>query len=172
MAKIQHTMCCQRFSNFETSRAGTIHHRPGCAAYRPPSEPPLCDTVWFPMTKSQALTNEHLTKVHFRSLVDSLPAQTLLAYADGSLTNGQTACAVFIPRLDICKSWLLRKNSSVFSAECTGILQELKIIYALEPSPEAAAVLSVSKAAIQAIMSSSTDCPIPEIHNELRCLKS
>jgi len=123
-------------------------------------------------TKSQALTNGHLTKVHFRSLVDSLPPQILLAYTDGSLTNGRTACAVFIPQLDVSKSRLLKRNSSVFSAELTGILLALKVLYALEPSPEAVAVLSDSKAAIQAIMSSSTECPIPEIHNELRCLKA
>jgi ribonuclease HI len=141
---------------------------------RPPFDTPLCDIRWFPLTKHQALSNRHLTRIHFRELEDSLPASTILAYTDGSLSNGRTACALFIPTLNVSQSWLLTKNSSVFSAELSGILQALKIVYNLEPSPEAVAILSDSKAAIQAITSSSSssECCILEIQNLIRSLQS
>ena len=141
---------------------------------RPPSEPPLCDTLWFPFPKKQAISNKSLVLQHFQSLINSLPTSTILAYTDGSLREGKTACAVYIPELNISQSWLLKSKSSDFSAELIGISQALKIVYEVETSPEELFLFSDSKAAIQAITSPlpPSNNSIPTIHNLLRCLKS
>ena len=141
---------------------------------RPPSEPPLCDTLWFSLSKRQAVSNRSLVGSYFRALTDSLPPSAISVFTDGSLSQGRTACSVTVPQLDISQSWLLTKRSSVFSAELFGISQALKIIYELDTSPEEIFVFSDSKAAIQAVTSPlpPTNFAIHEIHNLLRCLKA
>ena len=86
----------------------------------------------------------------------------------------RSSCVVFIPSLNISRSRLLKKESSVFSAELNGIRQALQIVYDMDSSSEEIVLFSDSKASIQAVLShiTPTNPCIPEIHNLLRCLKA
>ena len=120
-----------------------------------PSEAPVCETLWFPMSKRRAVASRSVVMSHFQELVVSLPSSALLIYTDGSLSQEKerSSCAVFIPSLNISRSWLLKKGSSVFSAEFNGIWQALQIVYDMDSSSEEIVLFSDSKASIQAVLS-------------------
>ena len=122
---------------------------------RSPSEAPVCETLWFPMSKRRAVASRSVVMSHFQELVVSLPSSALLIYTDGSLSQEKerSSCVVFIPSLNISRSRLLKKESSVFSAELNGIRQALQIVYDMDSSSEEIVLFSDSKASIQAVLS-------------------
>lgn len=143
---------------------------------RSPFDPPLCDILWFPLTKSQAVSNRVLVRERFQVLLGSFPASIASVFTDGSSSKEleRTSSAIYSADLNFSRSWLLTVGSSVFTAESIAILQALKIVYEMESTPEQVVLFSDSKATLLAIISNGppSNHHIVEIHNLLRCLKS
>jgi hypothetical protein len=102
-----------------------------------PWSPPLLITKWFPIIKNQAKANPIAAASIFNSLLANIGPPDVIAYTDGSVTRTppSSSCAIFIPSLDLTKSWQLESGSSIFTAELHGIHQALAAIYALDSSP-------------------------------------
>nr|CAH0105457.1 unnamed protein product [Daphnia galeata] len=60
---------------------------PSTYKYPPPSRPPNCKTLWFPLNKEQATTCRHRTTNLFNTLNSSAPATFIRAYTDGSKSS-------------------------------------------------------------------------------------
>lgn len=142
---------------------------------RPPSEPPLCTVLWFPLSKEQSLANKNLVNIKFRELVDTFLPTAVSCFTDGSLSNETrgTSCAVYSPDLNTSSAWLLTNGTSIFSAELIGIYQALKIACEKARPLEEIYVFSDSRSAIQSVTSTGqkTSHYILRTHNLLRQLK-
>ncbi|XP_045023504.1 uncharacterized protein LOC123467775 [Daphnia magna] len=149
---------------------------PSSYNYPPPSNPAICKTLWFPMSKKKAMDCRIETVNLFNSLSHKIPDTTICAYTDGSHEPSKniTTCAVYIPRLNVTKSWTLSKHSSIFSAELQAIYQTLRIIYDLTDNPPEVLVYCDSSSAIKTIVSNqqSTNEAISLIRETIRSLKS
>lgn len=82
--------------------------------YRPRLRPPppwtssLFNTLWFPMSKSQASKNQQEARLRVQELTDSFPPSSIFMFSDGSVQeNHNSVCAVYSPSLVIKKSWSL-----------------------------------------------------------------
>ena len=63
----------------------------------------------------------------FLEYLNSLPADSIIAYTEGSMheSTHSTACGIYIPKLDKQWSWKLSDHSSIFTAELNGIKKTL-----------------------------------------------
>ncbi|XP_045025199.1 uncharacterized protein LOC123469925 [Daphnia magna] len=153
-----------------------IPQLPSSYNYPPPSNPAICKTLWFPMSKKKAMECRIETVNLFNTLSHKIPDTTICAYTDGSHEPSKniTTCAVYIPRLNVTKSWTLSKHSSIFTAELQAIHQTLRIIYDLTDNPPEILVYCDSSSTIKTIVSNqqSTNEAISLIRETIRSLRS
>ena len=145
-------------------------------AFPPPMDDPICKGAWFPMNKKAALANKAAAQALFDTLIQNIPATSVLAYSDGSVAEDSltTTCAIFIPSWNIERSWTLTKGSSIFSAELQGILQILQLAFNHNSYPPEIVIFSDSSSAIRAILSPtpSKNGVIQQIRETIVNLKS
>lgn len=150
---------------------------PASIRQSPPWESAKCLTLWFPLDKKSAMSCSSRARTIFNSLLQSFSSETVTIYTDGSLSREKknTACAMFVPSLDIARSWLLSPGSSIFTAELQGIHAALSFVYKSNTFIPEACIFSDSNAAIKAITSHTVsignDC-VSSIRSLLDCLKS
>jgi hypothetical protein len=76
----------------------------------PPSRPPPCRTLWFPLSKKSAVADHRAVAELFSSLNNQVPEETLRILTDGAKqqTKNRTTCAIHIPSLEVSRlglSW-------------------------------------------------------------------
>ena len=101
----------------------------------PPWKLPEIHTYIFPLNKKETLNCPDQVKSLFLEYLNSLPADSIIAYTNGSMheSTHSTACGIYIPKLDKQLSWKLSDHSSIFTAELNGIKKTLETLYNLEP---------------------------------------
>ncbi len=79
-------------------------------------------TTRFPLNKRLAIANKEETKTVFDELLGKIPAFSVIAYTDGSVSDDKlsVSCAIHISTWNVSKSWRLVSGSSIFSAELQG----------------------------------------------------
>ena len=138
------------------------------ASQRPQQLPPM-EIRRLPITKQQATSSSTEARAIFQEWMKPLRSSGVLEiYTDGSLNYAanRTSCAVWIPTLNLKKSWQLTPGSSVYSAELLAILKALELVYSLDQYFEQILIISDSAASVSAIQAQDPSHPATlEIHN-------
>jgi len=124
----------------------------------PPWAPPSVDTLWFPMSKAQAVANKQEARRRVQALLDLQSSSTAI-FTDGAHheDSDRTACAVFCPALGVEQAWRLQAGSSIFTAEVLGIKKALDLVYERDEELPDVMVFIDSQAAIRALSSPSVE---------------
>ncbi|KZS09797.1 Uncharacterized protein APZ42_025892 [Daphnia magna] len=145
-----------------------------------PSDQPYTDPIppWqlfsipvelFPMSKTAAKQNTHLTSATFRAINKDEPPDHLSIYTDGStcMTSRKSTCAFFIHKLKIKESFLLSESTNSFNVELEAINQALAHVY--HQDWNMITIYCDSKAAIEAIRNFkwTASNTIPKIINQI-----
>jgi hypothetical protein len=108
----------------------------------PPSRPPPCRTLWFPLSKKSAVADHRAVAELFSSLNNQIPEGTLRIFTDGAKqqTTNRTTCAIHIPSLKVSRAWTLTEHASIFTAELQAIYQALDYTFKLDEHVPAVAI--------------------------------
>ena len=124
----------------------------------PPWAPPTVTTLWFPLSKTQAVANKAAACQRVQALIDSVQPLSLVMFTDGAHHEDidRTACGVYCPELGLEKAWRLRPGSSIFTAEVLAIKKALDLFH--EHSEKSNVLVCIdSQAAIRALSSPAVE---------------
>jgi ribonuclease HI len=126
-------------------------------SYPPPSRPPPCRTLWFPLSKKSAVADHRAVAELFSSLNNQIPEGTLRIFTDGAKQQktNRTTCALHIPSLEVSRAWTLTEHASIFTAELQAIYQALDYAFKMDEHVPAVAIYCDSKSAVSSIASSA-----------------
>jgi len=123
----------------------------------PPWGRPVFTSSFFPMSKRRASQSPQEARALFSSLYSNSDPRHLNIYTDASVdpVDKSAACALFIPGLNLQKSWSICKGASILTAELLGIAQAIRTVY--EMDLDSFSIFTDSKSSIDCLKSPTTE---------------